>query len=182
VTAVGIFYGSTDGHTAAAAAQLKQRLDALLPRHPLNDGEEAVELFDVADYYLEEMLLCDCLVLGVPTWNQGQLQRDWEGVLDEFGGLDLSGKRAAIFGLGDQVGYPDTFVDAIFFVAEGLRSAGAELVGSWPLEGYTFRSSWAVENGRFLGLVLDEHNQAHLTKARLNAWAQQIVEEFGLSW
>jgi flavodoxin long chain len=180
VTTVGIFYGSTDGHTAAAAAQLKQALDALLPRR-LN-GEEAVELFDVAEYYLEEMLHCDCLVLGVPTWNHGELQRDWEGVLEEFEGLDLRDKRAALFGLGDQVGYPDTFVDALFFVAEGLRGAGAVLVGHWPLEGYTFRSSWAVEDGRFLGLVLDEHSQPHLSEARIAAWARQIVKEFGLSW
>ena len=62
---IGIFYGSTDGHTAAAAAELKTELDAFA----LPAGEEGVELFDIADYYLEEMLDFDCLVLGIPTWN-----------------------------------------------------------------------------------------------------------------
>ena len=86
---VGIFFGSTDGHTAAAAAELKRELDAFT----LPTGEASVELFDIADYYLEEMLDFDCLILGIPTWNHGQLQRDWEEVLEEFDTLDLSGKR-----------------------------------------------------------------------------------------
>ena len=118
---IGIFYGTTDGHTAAAAAELKTQLDAFA----LPAGEEGVELFDIADYYLDEMLDFDCLVLGIPTWNHGQLQRDWEDVLEEFDTLDLSGKRAAVFGLGDQHGYPDTFADAIFFLADKLRQQGA---------------------------------------------------------
>ena len=147
---IGLFFGSTDGHTAAAAARLK------------------------------EMLEFPCLILGAPTWNHGQLQRDWERVIDEFAGLDLSGKRAAVFGLGDQVGYPNTFADALFFVADQLREAGAQLVGGWPVAGYDFRASWAVEDGQFLGLVLDEDNQPALTEERLDAWSRQIMREFDL--
>ena len=171
---IGIFYGSTDGHTAAAAAELKTRLDAFTAPA----GGEGAELFDIADYYLEEMLDFDCLVLGIPTWNHGQLQRDWEDVLEEFDTLDLSGKRAAVFGLGDQHGYPDTFADAIFFLADKLRQQGASLIGTWPTDGYTFNTSWAAEDGRFLGLVLDEHNQPGLTTPRLAAWSRQIWQEF----
>jgi flavodoxin I len=174
---IGLFYGSTDGHTADVAARLKARLDALLPP----GSEEAVELFDVADYYLEEMLDFPCLILGAPTWNHGQLQRDWERVIEEFGALDLRGKRAAVFGLGDQVGYPDTFADALFFIADQLRAAGAALVGRWPRTGYDFRASWAVEDGELLGLVLDEDNQPELTETRLEAWSRQIVREFGIN-
>jgi flavodoxin I len=174
VIRIGLFYGSTDGHTAAVAEQLKHKLDALLAA----PGTEAVELFDVADYYLEEMLAYDYLILGAPTWNHGQLQRDWERVMEEFDALDLHGKRAAVFGLGDQLGYPDTFVDALFFVADKLRECGAQLVGTWPSDGYAFRSSWACEDGRFIGLVLDEDNQPELSEARVDAWARQIWNEF----
>ena len=175
VTRIGIFYGSTDGNTAAVAARLQQMLHALL-----SGRGHTVELLDVAEYYLEEMLDFDCLILGVPTWNRGQLQADWEGVMEEFAALHLSGKRAAVFGLGDQFGYPDTFVDALFFVADQLRRCSAQLAGMWPLTGYEFRASWAVEDGQFLGLVLDEHNQPDQTEARLAAWSRQIVQEFGL--
>lgn len=179
MTRIGIFYGSTDGHTAAVAARLKEQLDAL-PAGDSEAGKVAVELLDIAEYYLEEMLEFDCLILGVPTWNRGQLQTDWESVIDEFSSLDLSGKRAAVFGLGDQYGYPDTFADALFFVADQLRQCGAQLAGRWPSDGYDFRASWAVEDGQFLGLVLDEDNQPAQTPARLAAWSRQLAQEFGL--
>jgi flavodoxin long chain len=177
VPRIAIFYGSTDGHTAALARQLKTKLDVFA----LPAGAPAVELFDVADDYLEEMLAFDCLVLGVPTWNRGQLQRDWEEVLDEFDNLDLGGTRAAVFGLGDQHGYPDTFADALFFIADKLRDRGATLVGAWPTDGYAYRSSWAVEDGQFLGLVLDEHHQPDLSAARLDTWARRLWQEFTAS-
>ena len=117
----------------------------------------------------------------MPTWNTGQLQRDWEGVIDEFDSLDLTGKRVALFGLGDQIGYPDTFADALFFVADRVRARGGELVGAWPADSYQFDGSWAYEDGHFLGLVLDEDNQPDLTVPRLETWLAQLWREFGFS-
>ncbi|RIK39130.1 MAG: flavodoxin [Chloroflexi bacterium] len=169
MSAIGLFYGSTDGHTAMVARLLQQAFGAC---------GVTVELFDIADYYLEEMLGFDRLILGAPTWNIGQLQADWEEVLDEFDALDLSGKEVALFGLGDQAGYPDTFVDALFFVANRAQERGARLVGAWPTAGYQFRQSWAVVDEHFLGLVLDEHNQPELTPQRVAAWVTQLLTEF----
>lgn len=168
---IGIFYGSTNGNTAAVA-QLIQREFAE------QSGAEA-ELFDIADFYLEEMLEFDYLVLGIPTWNIGQLQRDWDAIIEEFDEIDLSGKVAAVFGLGDQVGYPDTFGDALFFLADKLESRGATLVGKWSVAGFSFSNSWAVSNGRFLGLMIDEDNQRDLTHERVRLWVQQLILEFG---
>ena len=101
--------------------------------------------------------------------------------IDELDELDLHGVQAAVFGLGDQAGYPETFGDALFFIADRLRSRGAILVGQWPVAGYDFSGSWAVEEGHFLGLMLDEDNQPELSEARLAAWSRQIVGEFGLA-
>ena len=166
---IALFYGSTTGNTAAVAQAIHACLRA--------QYGVAVELFDVAEYYLAEMAEFDLLILGVPTWNTGQLQQDWEAVFDEFDDLDLSGKVVALFGLGDQVGYPATFGDALFFLADKVRSRGARLVGAWPVDGYTFRTSWAVEDGRFLGLMVDEENQPDLTPARIVAWVTRVWEE-----
>lgn len=167
---IGLFYGSTNGNTAQVA-QMIQRLFA-------EYKAGTVELFDIADYYLETMLDFDKLILGVPTWNTGQLQKDWERVFDELDKLDLTGKQVALFGLGDQLGYPDTFLDALFFVGDKVRERGAQLVGAWPIQGYQFEQSWAVEAGRFLGLALDEHNQGEQTDARIEVWVQQLITEF----
>src|SRR4051812_4999215 len=110
---IGLFYGSTDGNTARVARLIQVAFARL--------GNARVELFDIADCYLEDMLDFSHLILGVPTWNTGQLQADWEAIFAEFDQLDLSGRHVALFGLGDQAGYPDTFADALFFVAEKVQ-------------------------------------------------------------
>jgi len=166
---IGLFYGSTNGATANVAALIQQALA---------ERGVTVELFDIADYLLETMLDFDHLILGVSTWNVGQLQADWEEVYPELEELDLTGKQVALYGLGDQVGYPDTFLDALFFVADKVRERGATIVGRWPVEGYTFNQSWAVEGGRFLGLAVDEENQPNLTQVRVNTWLEQLLGEF----
>ena len=166
---IGLFYGSTNGATAAVAQQVA---DAFAERGV------TVELFDIADYVLETMLDFDHLILGVSTWNTGQLQADWEAVFEELDELDLTDKQVALFGLGDQVGYPDTFLDALFFVADKVRERGATLVGRWPVDGYRFNQSWAVEDGWFLGLAVDEDNQGSLTHGRVNDWVVQLMSEF----
>ncbi len=68
----------------------------------------------------------------------------------------------------------------MIFVADRVRRQGAQWVGTWPTDGYRFNRSWAVENGRFVGLVLDEHNQAELTDARLHRWATLLLKELAV--
>lgn len=167
---IGLFYGSTNGATAAIAQLIEQTF--------AERGGATVALFDIADYFLETMLDFEYLILGVSTWDTGQLQKDWEAVYAELDELDLAGKQVALFGLGDQVGYPDTFLDALFFVADKVRERGGQLVGAWPVAGYTFAQSWAVEDGRFIGLALDEDNQATLSPMRIAAWVDQLLHEF----
>lgn len=170
---IGIFFGSSTGATAAAADLIRQGFT--------HDYAVDVELLDVADFYLDEMMEYDYLIVGIPTWNIGQLQRDWEAVIEEFDQIDLTGKQAALFGLGDQIGYPDTFVDAMVFVADRLQSQGATLVGRWPATGYTFTGSWALrEDGQFAGLVLDDDNQPELTPGRVQAWVDQLARTWSL--
>jgi flavodoxin I len=170
---IGLFYGSTNGNTTGVAQLIQSEF--------LAQARIQVELFDVADYFLEEMDDFELLILGIPTWNVGQLQRDWEAIIDEFDELSFDGKRAALFGLGDQVGYPDTFGDAVFFLADKLEGRGAKVVGAWPIEGYAFTNSWALREGRFLGLMIDEDNQRDLTPERVSQWVAQLIGEFGLS-
>ena len=81
---------------------------------------------------------------------------------------------AAIFGLGDQKKYPDEFVDAIGIIHDALVAAGARVVGRWPIDGYEFAASQAVDGDDFLGLALDQINQPVLTEQRIDSWLAQI--------
>ena len=61
------------------------------------------------------------IILGIPTWYDGELQSDWEDYFEEFKQIDFSGKTVALFGLGDQIGYSEFFVvgRALFEVVRG---------------------------------------------------------------
>lgn len=170
---VGLFYGSTTGYTeyvAESLAELWQRA-----------GQEPLKAINITDLrQVEQFLAYDKLILGIPTWNVGQLQDDWEIVLPQLDRLDFTGKQVALFGVGDARGYPDNFLDAMGMLGKTLRDRGAHLVGYWSTEGYDFDESLAVDNGQFMGLGIDETSQPEQTAARLQAWIEQIIREFAL--
>ena len=143
-------------------------------------GDSVVTLHDVAEADLDELGEYDCLIIGCPTWNIGELQSDWEGLYDELDALDFSGKKVAYFGVGDQIGYADNFQDAMGMLEEKISQLGGATVGYWPTDGYEFEESKAVRDGKFVGLALDEDNQSEMTEERVQAWTSQLKSAFGL--
>ena len=120
------------------------------------------------------------LIIGCPTWHIGELQDDWNFIYDKYKELDFTGIQAAFFGCGDQVGYPDNFLDAIGLLAKPFMENGGELVGRYPTEGYDFDASEALDGDEFLGLGLDNDNEEELTEERLVIWAEIIKDELGI--
>ncbi|MEA3274153.1 MAG: hypothetical protein U9Q81_02420 [Pseudomonadota bacterium] len=59
-----------------------------------------------------------------------------------------------------------------FFIATGV-----EIFGDWGTDGYEFKRSQAVVNGRFVGLALDQHLQHLLTDQRIDAWLDDLLPE-----
>ena len=169
---IGLFYSSSTGNTKEAANAIKAEFD----KHE----DDLVTLHYVTDGPLTDMLAYETLVLGVPTWDIGELEADWDSVFHEMEELDLSGKKVAVFGLGDQFGYPDSYQDALGLLAKKARERGAELVGFTPTESHEFDESAALENDQFMGLALDEDNQANQSAERITAWVAQLVREFQL--
>ena len=169
---VGLFYGSTTGTTEEVAERLA--------RHAAQLGERLEPVNIAACRGPEALLAYDRLILGVPTWNVGQLQDDWLRWFPELAALDFSGQRVALFGVGDGHGFPDNFLDALGLLGRKLRGRGAALVGRWPVAGYGFTASLAQEGEFFIGLGVDDYNQESLTDERLQAWLRQIYSEFGL--
>lgn len=171
---IGIFFGTDTGRTRLVAKQIARKLGAAAAT-PVNIGRTTVEDF----------LAWDRLILGTPTLGQGELPglstglaaESWEEFLPRLAGHDLSGKVVALYGLGDQKKYPDEFVDALALISDVLVAGGAHLVGAWPTAGYEFNASQAVVDGHFLGLALDQINQALLSEERLDAWLGQILPE-----
>lgn len=169
---IGLFFGSDEGNTESVARRIQARL-----------GEEVVDIHDIADVTQLDFAGYDKIILGIPTWDFGQIQSDWEEFWDDVSEIDFSGKTVALFGLGDQFGYGDFFLDAMGMLHDVVVGNGAAIVGHWPTEGYEFDASKAKLEGRdmFVGLGLDEDQQPELTAGRLNEWCNQIHREFELS-
>jgi flavodoxin I len=125
----------------------------------------------------DTFLSYDRLILGVPTWFDGELPNYWDEFVPELEDLNLEGKDFAIFGLGDQKGYPENFADGIGLMVSILEKRGARIVGFTPCEGYYFESSKALRDNKFLGLVIDQENQARLTSARIKEWVNNLKKE-----
>ncbi|MBZ0307285.1 MAG: flavodoxin [Anaerolineae bacterium] len=169
---IGLFYGSTSGNTEMAAEAIQQEFEKIQPG--------LVALHDIGSTDIDTLMNYEKLIIGVPTYNIGELQDDWYMVFDQLDSLSLAGCQVALFGMGDQYGYSDTFQDALGILGNKLRDIGAELIGFTSTEGYDFSSSLGVENDQFMGLALDEDHQASLTDQRIKAWVGQISHEFAL--
>ena len=92
----------------------------------------------------------------------------------------FSGKFVGLFGAGDQVGYEESFQDALGILGRKLRMRGAKLIGFTSTAGYDYSRSEGVEGARFMGLALDFDNQADLNALRIAAWVGQIATEMNL--
>ncbi|MBM4118947.1 flavodoxin [bacterium] len=171
MTEVGIFFGSSKGATKQVARKIQHAF-----------GKDAV-LHDVRKSTVADLAPFDLIVFGSPTYEKGKLQEDWYPFLKALKaeGIDLTGKSAAVFALGDQKKYEKSFADALTPLAKKLKKRGAHLIGAWPVEGYSFKASTAVKKGRFLGLVIDEDRQAVLTSERVQAWVAQLKAELSAS-
>merc|ERR1712072_292432 len=103
------------------------------------------------------------------------------GIIRVHGGdltaLDLSGKKVAVFGMGDQAGYADNFCDAMDELATCFEKQGATIVGAWPTAGYDHEESKSVRGDNFVGCPFDEDNQPDMSEERANKWVEQIKGE-----
>lgn len=161
---VGIFYGSTTGVTEDIANRIAEKIDG-------------AEVFNI-DGNVDKLEDFDVLILGTSTWGFGDLQDDWQAVLDDLANLNLAGKKVAYFGSGDQGTFSDTFMDGMAIINEEISKTGATVIGNTSTEGYEFNESRAVKGDKFLGLALDEVNQSDLTDERIDAWVEEIKKEF----
>ncbi len=162
---IGIFFASETRNTAEVARLIQQ--------HYLPAGTADVHDLEVAD--AAQVDAYESLIFGTSTMGCGNFSSTLEAFLPELDKVDLSGKTVALFGLGDQYGYPAEFCDALGLLYVELLRRNAYVIGSWPTAGYSYEASRAdLGDGSFCGLVLDQDNQPQLTEHRLANWITAI--------
>ncbi|WP_372772337.1 flavodoxin [Mangrovibacterium sp.] len=163
----GIFYSFHTNKTSKVSEKIVEAF-----------GSENLEIINAEEVNEESFLKFDNYIIGVATWWDGELPNYWDEFVPALEDMDLSGKKFAIYGLGDQKGYPENFNDGVGIFAELIESLGGKIVGFTSNEGYSYESSRAERGEQFCGLCIDQENQARLTKGRVEKWVEQLKSEF----
>ena len=155
---IKLIYGSDTGNTELVTTDLVKLLD--------KDDIEVVTVDKITEKDWESHIY---YLLGIPTWYDGELQSDWEDYFEEFKKINFTGKKVAIFGLGDQIGYDEWFCDGIGILGKVVIENGGKLIGYTQKDSsYDFDESLALaDDSTLYGLALDEDNQPELTEERL---------------
>jgi len=141
-----------------------------------------LELTDIGDADDGDVGGHDSLIVGAPTWNTGADEQrsgtSWDDWLyDNLPNVDVSGKKVAIFGVGDQQSYSDNFCDAAGELYDLFTAAGATVYGMTSTDGYEHAESKAEVDGKFVGMMCDEDNQYDMSEDRTKAWVAQLKDE-----
>jgi flavodoxin I len=170
---IGIFFGTDTGSTRLVAKKIYGLLGEELADKPKNINRTSVD----------ELLAYDALILGTPSYGVGDMpglavgcqEANWAEFVPYLDGIDLAGKRVALFGLGHAERYASRFASSLIKLYRVFYGYGADMVGRWSTEGYEFKHSDSIIDNQFVGLVLDQRGQPHLTDERIQTWLAQIT-------
>lgn len=157
-------------HNAKKTSQVAKKIMDIAPwNEVVNLDVETVNPKDLTQY--------DLLLLGVPSWFDGELPTYWDELVPALEEINFKGVKVAIFGNGDQVGYPENFGDAVGIMAEIMTASGAAIIGFTSTSGYNFENSRAQKNDKFCGLILDFENQVNQNNGRIKEWLKIIEND-----
>lgn len=166
-----LLYWPKGGNTENAAKKIAKAFDN-------------VDVFDIKSFSAEdiknyELIITGASTVGAENWEDASDDNEWSRLDLKMRKQDLSNKYVAFFGLGNQVLYPDHFVDILGLFEEEYQNMNAKIIGRWPTKDYRFTDSHGVKDNMFYGLALDEDNEDELTEERAKKWAVQLFKEMG---
>lgn len=157
---IAIVYGSSTGTTKSVAEKIEAAFGA-------------ADLYNAEDVSVDSLKDYDLLIFGASTEGVGDLQYDWDTLLPKVAKMDFSGKKIALFGLGDSASFSTSFAGAMGVIYKALKGK-ADVIGMVSTDGYTFDDSDAVVDDKFVGLAVDEDNEYDKTDERVNNWVAEL--------
>jgi len=163
-----LLYWGTGGNVERAAKKVYSMFDAA-----------TIDMADVVSFDMNtlsnyKLLIFGGSTIGAENWMDAKADNEWNRFFRKLEKQDAFDFKVAFFGLGDQVLYPDHFVDGLGVFQEEMDELNVPVIGQWPVEGYTFTDSDGMKNGMFYGLALDLDNEPELSDQRIKAWTDQL--------
>lgn len=161
---IGLVYWPQGGNVEKIAQKIAAQFsDESLNMLPINKFDpRALNTFD--------LVIAGGSTVGADTWQDANQDNIWNTFFKALPDFEASNTKVALFGLGDQVLYPNHFVDELDTLKKEFKKHNALLIGTWPTKGYKFTESKAVSGDYFVGLALDEDHQEDLTDQRIEQW------------
>jgi flavodoxin I len=169
---IGIFFGPLNGSVHRIAKLVASKI-----------GNEKVDMIHITEATASDLdkyshIIFGISTIGKDTWQQKFDNTDWSHFFHVVASYNFTGKKVAIFGLGDHITYAYHFVDSIGLLGKSVKSQGGEIFGQVSTDGYTFQDSEAIVDGRFIGLPVDEDFESELTEDRVTSWIQILTKDF----
>lgn len=166
---IALFFGPLNGSVHRIARLVASKI-----------GQEKVDLIHIAEASASDLdkyskIIFGISTIGKDTWQQKFDNNDWSKFWPVVTSFDFTGKRIAIFGLGDHITYAYHFVDSMGLLGKAVIKQGGEIFGQVSTEGYTFQDSEAIVDGQFIGLPVDEDFESELTEERVSAWINTLM-------
>ncbi|GGA66714.1 flavodoxin domain-containing protein [Ornithinibacillus halotolerans] len=114
-----VLYASASGNTEIMAEVMATYLKKL-------QHQVTMKNFDFDQITIEELNDYDATLIGVYTYDFGEIPFEVEFFYDELDMSDISGSICGVFGAGDSA-YGDTFGMAVDLMYEKLEECGAQL-------------------------------------------------------
>jgi len=166
----GLYYSTSTGNTETVAEYIANAA-----------GVE--DWKDIGDAEDDEVTGHSSIIVGAPTWHTGadseRSGTSWdEWLYNTLPNMDFSGKKVAIFGVGDSSGYGDNYCDAAGELYDCFTDKGAKVFGMTPSDtGFDYSESKSVRDDKFVGVVFDEDNYADDSESRATSWVEQLKSE-----
>ena len=169
---IAIFFGPLNGSVHRVAKLIASKI-----------GPETADLIHITEASATDLEKYTKIIFGISTvgkdsWQQKFDNTDWSHFLPIVSAFNFTGKKVAIFGLGDHITYAYHFVDSMGLLGKVVKKQGGELFGRVSTQGYTFQDSDAIVEGQFIGLPVDEDFEPELTEERVAAWVDSLMKEF----
>jgi flavodoxin I len=169
---IAIFFGPLNGSVHRIAKLVASKI-----------GPEKVDMLHIAEAKASDLdkythIIFGISTIGKDTWQQKFDNNDWSKFFPIVSTYDFTGKKVAIFGLGDHITYAYHFVDSLGLLGKTIRNQGGAMYGQVSTEGYSFQDSEAIIDGQFIGLPVDEDFEPEMTEERVGNWLDSLKKDF----
>jgi flavodoxin I len=165
-----VIYWPKKGNVENTAAKISAHFEA-----------GSVDVFTISEVETNKLSSYDLIIIGGSTigadnWEDTHTSK-WYSFFEALKAVDLKNVPVAIYGLGDQILYPEHFVDGMAIIKKELLPTGAKIIGAWPVEGYEHTCSKSEDGDYFIGLALDDDQQSELSDGRIARWVDILKSE-----